>query len=169
MPRFLVLSLIVLVLAAGSAAAASTGAELKAVDDKFAAAFAKEDLEGVVALYADDATVMDPGPALWYRGKAEIRKGFADFFAGVESLKLALHDFSYTVKGDVGYSAGLFEISFKDAKSGQMVQMSGRASSVLEKRGGKWVYVIDHASFPVPPPPGAGEEHPAEHPSGGGK
>jgi ketosteroid isomerase-like protein len=139
------------------------------VDDKFAEAFNKEDLEGVLAFYADDATMIDPGPGLWYRGKEEIRKSWGDFLAAVESPKIVLHDFTYTVKGEVGYCAGLFDISFKDAKSGQMVQMTGRASSVFEKRGGKWVYVIDHASVPVPPPPAAAEEDPAEHPSGGGK
>ncbi len=46
---------------------------------------------------------------------------------------------------------------------------TGRTKHGILKRGGKWVYVVDHGSFPVPPPPAAGEEHPAEHPSGGGK
>ena len=31
--------------------------------------------------------------------------------------------------------------------------MSVRVTAVARKIGGKWLYVIDHASVPMPPPP----------------
>jgi len=30
--------------------------------------------------------------------------------------------------------------------------MKGRATVVVKKIGGKWQYVVDHASVPLPPP-----------------
>jgi len=157
-----VLALLVLFLtltvAGPSEAGKATGAaaEIEAVDTKFVEAFNKEDVETVVALYAEDATVMMPGPELWHSGAAAIRKSFTDFFADCDSPALMLHHTQYKVSGNVGYGLGLFDLSHKDAKTGEMMTAKGRWSSVFEKRGGKWVYVVDHASVPMAPPPDAG-------------
>ena len=35
--------------------------------------------------------------------------------------------------------------------------VEGRFSDVKAQKDGKWVYIIDRASVPLPPPPGAGE------------
>jgi hypothetical protein len=31
--------------------------------------------------------------------------------------------------------------------------MEGRYTSVAVRKNGKWMYVVDHASVPMPPPP----------------
>lgn len=174
--RFIVPSLLLVALAlAGSMAAeAAPEAEIKAIDGKFMEAFNKEDIEAVVALYASDAVLMTPdGPEMWCRGHEGIRKAFADFFAGCDSPNLVLHDATYRVAGNLGYGIGLFDLSHKDAKTGELAQIKGRFLSVLEKRTGKWVYVVDHASVPMPPgPEAAAAEQPKaapaaeEHPTG---
>lgn len=157
-----VLALLVLFLAltfAGpSEAGKATGAaaEIEAIDAKFVQAFNKEDVETVVALYAEDATAMMPGPELWASGTVAIRKSFTDFFADSDSPAITLHHTQYKVSGNLGYGYGLFDLSHKDTKTGEMMTAKGRWSSVLEKRGGKWVYVVDHASVPMAPPPDAG-------------
>jgi ketosteroid isomerase-like protein len=35
---------------------------------------------------------------------------------------------------------------------GDPIPMKGRASVVTKKIGGKWLYLVDHASVPLPPP-----------------
>lgn len=155
-PLVLVLALTV---AGPSEAGKATGAaaEIEAVDTKFIQALNKEDVETVVALYADDATAMFPGgPELWHSGTAAIRKSFTDFFADCDSPALTLHHTQYKVSGNLGYGLGLFDLSHKDTKTGEMMTSKGRWCSILEKRGGKWVYVVDHASVPMAPPPDAG-------------
>ena len=157
-----VLALLVLFLtltvAGPSEAGKATGAaaEIEAIDAKFVDAFNKKDIETIVALYAVDATAMFPGPELWHSGTVAIRKSFTDFFATCDSPTLMVHHTQYKVSGNLGYGVGLFDMSYKDTKTGEIMTSKGRASSVYEKRGGKWVYVVDHASVPMAPPPDAG-------------
>jgi ketosteroid isomerase-like protein len=35
---------------------------------------------------------------------------------------------------------------------GEAIPMKGRATVVVKKIGGKWLYTVDHASVPLPPP-----------------
>lgn len=138
-------------------------AALKAVDDTFVQAFNKKDIEAVLACYGDDAVVMDPGPALIYRGKDEIRKGFGEFFKAQPSAQLKLDETHYKTAGDLGYGYILWTITM-NGPDGKSTEMKGRATDVMEKRGGKWVLVVDHASVPLPPPPTAGAPAPAKPP-----
>jgi ketosteroid isomerase-like protein len=38
-------------------------------------------------------------------------------------------------------------------KAGGEAIPTSRATVVVKKIGGKWLYVVDHASVPLPPPP----------------
>jgi ketosteroid isomerase-like protein len=134
----------------------SAAAEIEAIDAKFVAAVNKGNLEEIVALYAENAIVMSPaGPDLWHAGTSSIRKSFADFFTAFETPTIKIHHAKYKMSGDLGYGMGLFDLSYKDATTGKMMTLKGRWSSIFEKRDGKWVYVVDHASIPMPPAPGA--------------
>jgi uncharacterized protein (TIGR02246 family) len=139
-------------------------AALKAVDEAFVQAFNKKDVDGVLACYADDAVVMDPGPALIYRGKEEIKKGFGEFFRTQPGAQLKLGEAHYKNVGDLGYGYILWTITL-NGPEGSPMEMKGRATDVMEKRGGKWVLVTDHASFPVPAAPTAGTPAPAKAPA----
>lgn len=59
-------------------------AQTEAVMARNEAAFARGDLEGVVANYAEDAVLVRPGKV--YRGRAEIRAMFAGVFAHFAGL-----------------------------------------------------------------------------------
>lgn len=144
-----------------TAPAADDTAALKAVDDAFVQAFNKKDVEAVLACYSDDAVLMDPGPALIYRGKDEIRKGLGEFFKGAPTAELKLDETHYTAVGDFGYGYILWTITMKDPE-GKPMTMKGRATDVMAKRGGKWVLVCDHASVPMPPPPAAPAKPPVK-------
>jgi uncharacterized protein (TIGR02246 family) len=123
---------------------------LKAVDESFVQAFNKKDVDGVLACYADDAVVMDPGPGMMARGKDEIRKSYTALFGTPAGMALHLDDAHYRAVGSLGYGYGLWTITMKDPE-GKVTEMKGRACDVFEKRGGKWVIIVDHASVPIPP------------------
>jgi uncharacterized protein (TIGR02246 family) len=129
-------------------------AELKAVDDRFIDAFQKKDIEGLLSCYSDDAVLMDPGTMV-ARGKDEIRSCMTTTLSQFDDIRLELKDRVYEQAGDVGYSYSLFTFKARDKATGQPVEMQGRASAVMVKRGGKWVYRVDHASVPLPPPDAA--------------
>ncbi len=145
------------------APASGDDAALKAVDEAFVQAFNKKDVDAVLACYSDDAILMDPGPALVYRGKEEIKRGIGEFFKAQPTAELKLDEVHYTAVGDFGYGWILWTISMK-GPDGSAMQMKGRATDVMAKRGGKWMLVCDHASAPLPPPPAAGGSAPAKAP-----
>lgn len=129
---------------------ADESAALQALDKKWADSFVKGDVDGVSSYYADDAVVMDPGPELMIRGKEAIKKSFAGFLGSIESASFKFVESNYRTVGNLGYGYGIFQMSYKDKKTGKAVTMKGRASTVFEKRDGKWLAVLDHASFPMP-------------------
>jgi uncharacterized protein (TIGR02246 family) len=151
--RIPLLLAVVLALASVPVLAASDVEALKALDQEFAGAFTARDTGAIMAYYADDAVVMDPGPSLWIKGRDEIRKSFEGFFGGIDTVQFTIHDVTYKIDGAVAYGYGLWDLSFKDTKTGKPVMMKGRGVTVFEKRGGKWRAVVDHASVPLPAEP----------------
>ena len=128
---------------------------LRALDDKFVEDFNKKDENALVSYYAADAIVMDPGPELWIKGHDSIRKSLHEMLAGMDLVAFRIHDASYHVAGSVGWGTGLWNMTVRDPKTHATEELAGRFSDIFERRGGKWVCVVDHASMPTPPPPPA--------------
>ena len=133
---------------ADKADAAVADAAVRAVDQAWVAAFEKGDADALAALYADDAIVMDPGPRMVIKGREAIRASFAEMAGTTSNVKMTLSDHQVTIRGEVAWVTVLWEMSAHDKGSNQTLTMKGRASSVMEKRDGKWLYVVDHASVP---------------------
>ena len=57
------------------------------------------------------------------------------------------------VHGDVVIGSGTWKMTIPTPGGHQV--MEGRFSDVKAMRDGKWVFVMDHASVPLPPPPPA--------------
>lgn len=71
--------------------------DLRAIAESWLACFARQDLEGLVALYADEAThsspkirALHPTTGGLLRGKAAMRRWWADAFARLPGLDYAL-------------------------------------------------------------------------------
>ena len=47
---------------------------------------------------------------------------------------------------------GLFTIMAEPAEGGDAVEMKGRYMDVARSMDGTWLYVVDHASMPLPAP-----------------
>ena len=141
---------------AADAAAVAEVAAIHAVDQTFVKAYNANDLETVVAQYAERAVLSPPGVP-WAEGKPAIRAFFKDDMAASfkEGFKFALDPGADGgVSGDLGWSSGTFAV--KD-KAGNIVE-KGKYLSVSRKIDGKWLYVRDTWNFddsPAPPPPAA--------------
>jgi ketosteroid isomerase-like protein len=125
--------------------------EAKRLDQRFAEAFRKEDLEGVMATYWNDPNVvMLPAGAMSTKGYDAIRASYKAFFDGTNVKNFQLKDQNYAVHGDVVIGWGFF--SLKTVPSiGPEVKIDGRYTEVIAKRKGKWVYILDHPSVPMAP------------------
>ena len=121
--------------------AAADEQAIRAINPIWFKAHQDGNVEGIVALYADDAVLSVPGAAP-IRGTAGIREAFTkeirDMAAGGLSQKSGTSP-EFKVSGDLGYEWNTFSVM---DKSGKTVD-TGKYLSVFERRNGKWVIVRD--------------------------
>jgi uncharacterized protein (TIGR02246 family) len=124
---------------------------MNAAGTAFLKAVNAADVDGIVALYRDDA-VSFPPDSMVANGKDAIRKTWVDLFAQY-TAKLELVDGYYENHGDTSTAWGRFTMTLTPKAGGEPMKMEGRYSDTSIKEKGKWLYIVDHASVPLPPPP----------------
>jgi len=140
------LALLIFAAAAMPVAAADSTADFP---DSVGAAWVKavkaNDLEGVVKLYATDAVAWFPDETQ-HNGGAAIRESYKALFEAFIVVDAALSNSHHI--GDAVHRTnwGNFSLTLKQKSDGKTVPMAGRYTDVQEKRNGRWVYVVDHAS-----------------------
>lgn len=143
------LTVIFLVLFTASIFAAENG--LNPAGAAFAKAVNAADVEGIVALYKDDATSYPPDSMI-AKGKDAIRKTWTDLFAQY-TAKLELKDGYYEDHGNVSVAWGSFTMTLTPKAGGEPIKIDGRYTDACVKEKDKCLYIVDHASVPLPPPP----------------
>lgn len=130
---------------------ADTQTEAAVLDvlDKFAENYSNRNLEGVLALFAQD-----PDLVLYGTGADEKRIGPSELREQVERDWSQSDAVSFTREWTIVSSAGSVawvaaDISFSAKIGGQELSFHGRLTSVLENRGGSWLIVQSHFSSPV--------------------
>lgn len=137
-------------LAAASATAADAG--LTDIDKAWTKAMLANDLAAVGALYAPDA-VMYPPDAMEWKGREAIQKGYEGMLADMKVLEAKLTPAGNETHANTSIGWGRWALKMAPKAGGEPVQMEGRYMAVAKKVNGKWLYVADHASSPLPPPP----------------
>jgi uncharacterized protein (TIGR02246 family) len=126
-------------------------AAIRALEDKFAAAFNAKDSNAIMALYSssDDLVVFDVVPPRQYTGWAAYKKDWDDTFAAYPGpLVFQLNDLAVTVGSDVAYSHSIQSVTMTD-KKGKKVNMTVRVTDGYKKVNGQWVIAHEHVSIPV--------------------
>jgi uncharacterized protein (TIGR02246 family) len=117
--------------------------------DRWTKAFAKQDVDAIMALYADDVIAYDIVPPLQYIGKDAYRADYQQFFSQYEgNLHVEVRDLHVNATGDLGYAAGL-ELISGTLKSGQKSSIWLRFTSLFRKLDGHWLDFHDHVSVPA--------------------
>ena len=123
--------------------AAETGAQ--AVDSSWIKAMRANDLEAVLKTYAADAVVWLP-EIKEARGEKEIRSAFEGLLSANTVKEVVLSETGYRTIGKVSAGWGRFSLTLAPKSGGTPVVMTGRYTDIAERRGGRWVYIVDHAS-----------------------
>ena len=123
--------------------AAETGAQ--AVDSSWIKAMKANDLEAVLKTYAADAVAWLP-EVKEARGEKEIRSAFEGLLSANTVKEVVLSETGYRTIGKVSVGWGRFSLTLEPKSGGNPVVMTGRYTDIAERRGGRWVYVVDHAS-----------------------
>ena len=122
------------------------------IDQKFFDAYSSKDLEAVKQLYwnSPDLVSYPPGEMEVKGYDAVIESFRKDFDQGIDS-KLELIDFTNRAEGNVVVGTGTWRYTM-NLPEGEPLVFKGRYLDVKAERDGKWVYIADHASVPLPPP-----------------
>jgi len=127
-------------------------AKVKAVIDQNLQMLVDEDMELMSKIYAhdDDMVIFGTDAAEIMVGWEAIKEVMQKQFAGSETIKVSSRDEVIKVhdSGKVAWISLILDWVVK--VEGQAVKLEGiRATSVLEKRNGNWVFVQAHLSVPV--------------------
>jgi uncharacterized protein (TIGR02246 family) len=130
-------------------------AEVQGVGDAFSKAFAACDIPAIMDLYEDNAVVIWPGQGEFVVGKPAFEKIVKSYCSGAAKspMKIVSSD-ARQVGQDYIIHFGQMD-NTTQGPDGKPVTQRIRTDELLHKSGGKWRYVVDHASVGLAPPPSA--------------
>ena len=148
--RIIILAAALMVASAAPVLADAT-ATAKGVSDAFAKACGAGDVNGVMKLYEDDATVIWPGQGEVAKGRADIEKLAKDLCKPSSGKLSFISQDSKAIGKDYIVNVGRWETT-APGPDGKPVVMQVRTTELLHHSAGQWRYTIDHASIGLPPP-----------------
>jgi uncharacterized protein (TIGR02246 family) len=125
--------------------------EIRALEDRFTAAFNAKDLDAIMKVYipGNDLFVFDLGVPRQHVGWDDYRKDWKDFLATLSGpVRFSISDLSVTSDGKIAYGHSIQHIKGA-ATDGSMTDMTVRVTDVYRKIDGKWLIVQEHVSVPI--------------------
>lgn len=154
-PLALVLILGCATIASAQKKESRSAATLRAADAQWQRAFSANDLKRSVDFCAADGSVMAPNAPI-ATGKPAITQLFSTFFSWPDfKISWNATDVEVARSGELGYTTGLYELSFKDP-SGKVINDNGKYVTVWKKQAdGSWKVLRDifNSNLPMPPAP----------------
>jgi uncharacterized protein (TIGR02246 family) len=165
MRRFLLCAAVGLVAAVGfsggSRAQAQTKDEqaIRALEDRFGAAFRAKDLDAIMKLYVPggELFVFDVDPPRQHVGWEDYKKDWHDFLAGLKGpVQFDLSEFSVTTDGKLAYGHSIQHVT-GTMQDGSPFDFTVRVTDDYRKIDGKWLIAQEHVSVPVDLTTGKGD------------
>ncbi len=124
--------------------------QIRKLDEQWSATAAKNDLEGTLAFYAEDAVVL-PGNAPIATDKKAIRELWAGMLGPNSVVSWKVTRAEVANSGELGYLYGTYELTIKDAKGGPGVHDTGKLVEIWKKQSdGKWKCIVDTYNSDLP-------------------
>jgi uncharacterized protein (TIGR02246 family) len=139
------------IMALGTPAQADAGADIRALEDRFVAAFKAKDVDGIMKVYAPGQTlfVFDVVPPRQYVGAAAYHKDWQAFLGSFEGpITVELTDLDVVADRNLAYSHSIQRVAGTD-KQGKKLDLTARVTDVYKKAGGRWFIIHEHVSVPV--------------------
>jgi len=139
------------ILVLGAPARADDRADIRALEERFVAAFKAKDVDAIMKVYAPDQTliVFDVVPPRQYVGAAAYRKDWQTFFDSFDGpITVELTDLDAVADRNLAYSHSIQRVAGTD-KHGKKIDLTVRVTDVYKKVHGRWLIVHEHVSVPV--------------------
>ncbi len=125
---------------------------IRALDEQWSAAAGKNDLDGTVAFYSDDAVLLPPNAPM-IQGKKAIRDAWAGLIGPNVSLSWKATKIEVAKSGELAYLYGTYQDSVKDPKGGAPISDNGKILEIWKKQpDGQWKCIVDTYSSDLPVP-----------------
>jgi uncharacterized protein (TIGR02246 family) len=121
----------------------------QALQDAFMAAMRAGDADALAACYSADAVTFPPDRMIGF-GPDAARESWGAFFQQHRVLSAELSEQHMTESGDLAAAWGLYTITAQPVDGGDPLVMQGRYLDVARNFDGRWLYIADHASVPLP-------------------
>src|SRR5215467_11667944 len=135
----------------GTPARADARGDIKALEDRFVAAFKAKDVDAIMKTYAPGQTlvVFDVVPPLQYIGAAAYRKDWQTFLGSFDGpITVELTDLDVAADRNLAYSHSIQRVAGTD-KQGKKLDLTLRVTDVYKKAHGRWQIIHEHVSVPV--------------------
>jgi uncharacterized protein (TIGR02246 family) len=136
---------------------AADEAAIRELDEQWSATAAKNDLDGTVAFYADDAVLLPPNAPIAGDRKS-IRESWAGMLGPNTAVSWKVSKVAAAKSGEMGYLYGTYQLSMQDPKGGPAMRDTGKMVEIWKKQSdGKWKCIVDtfNSDIPVPAAPEA--------------
>jgi ketosteroid isomerase-like protein len=128
-------------------------AAANAVDQAFLDAFNAGDANALMETYWNSPELVNIGlDGMGGLGWDDAKAGWEITMASMPGAQLAFDNPQNIPQGDVVLGWGDWTMTIPTGDGSAMV-VRGRYSDVKAMRDGRWVYIMDHASVPMPPAP----------------
>jgi ketosteroid isomerase-like protein len=122
---------------------AADASAIQALDEQWSATAARNDLEGTVAFYADDAVLLPPNAPIATDRKS-IRESWAGLLGPNTAVSWKVSKVEVAKSGELGYLYGTYSLSIQDPKGGPPVRDTGKLVEIWKKQvDGKWKCIVD--------------------------
>ena len=124
--------------------------EVAQVAQEWVQAWHAGNVDGITAMYADDAQYFSSLSVFRVDGRPAIQGTWTGLFAAFPGRRLALRHESFQAYGDaVGVWSAYYQATVTD-RTGKVTTLMGRFSATWAKQGGRWMIVHHHFSS-LPP------------------
>jgi ketosteroid isomerase-like protein len=138
-------------LALSPSANADARADIKALEERFIAAFKAKYIDAIMRVYVPDQTlfVFDLAPPRQYVGAAAYRKDWQEFLGSFDGpISVELSELAIATDRSLAYGHSIQHIVGTD-KQGKKIDLTVRVTDVYKKIKGHWLVVHEHVSVPV--------------------
>ena len=127
---------------------------LRALDEQWSATAARNDLDGTVAFYADDAVLLPPNAPIATDRKS-IRDSWAELLTPNTSVSWKWTKIEVAKSGELAYIYGSYKLTMGATSQSGPVNDTGKFLEIWKKQtGGKWRCIVDtyNSDLQVPAP-----------------
>lgn len=152
-PRFLAVAFLLVACAPKGPTADESIAAANALDQEFLDTFNRGDLNAIMATYWNNPDLVSIGlDGMGGTGWEGPKSGWEAAFAAMPGAQMTFPEMHNIPAGEVVLGWGTWAMTIPNG-DGTSTVLQGRYSDVKAPRDGKWVYLMDHASVPMPPAP----------------